>query len=76
MDDDEAQTKKIVEQFIFYQEEITIQFANFLNNGRFTMWGNSWVDPYNKKDKEGQWLFYTTKELYDIFKRERSETVA
>lgn len=70
----EAQAERLIEQFVFYQEELTIEFGNFLNNGRFTMWGNSWIDPKKNKDKDGHWIFYTTKDLYELFKRERDLT--
>ncbi len=54
----------------------TIEFADWLNNGRFSQYGNSWTNPKLPKNSKGDWVFFTSKQLYEIFKRERSETVA
>lgn len=58
----DAQAERIIEQFVFYQEETTIEFARWFLRTRF--------------DSSGKYLNKSDKELYDIFKRERSETVA
>lgn len=47
-----------------------IDFADFLNSGRYSMWGKSWIHPKKNKDKAGHWIFYTTKELLEIYKKE------
>ena len=57
-------------------EELTIEFVDWLNNGRFTQYGNQWTHPKLPKNSKGDWIFFTSKQLYELFKRERSETVA
>jgi hypothetical protein len=57
-------------------EELTIEFADWLNNGRFSQYGNQWTNPKLPKNSNVDWLFFTSKQLYEIFKRERFETVA
>lgn len=57
-------------------EELTIEFTDWLNNGRFSQYGNQWTNPKLPKNSKGDWIFFTSKQLYELFKRERSETVA
>ena len=57
-------------------EELTIEFADWLNNGRFSQYGNKWINPKLPKNSKVDWIFFTSKQLYELFKRERSETVA
>lgn len=71
----ESQAERIIEQFIFHQEELTIEFADWLNNGRYSQYGNVWINPKIPKNKQGGWQFYTSKELLEIFKKERSKTI-
>lgn len=56
-------------------EELTIEFADWLNNGRFSQYGSQWTNPKLPKNSKGDWIFFTSKQLYELFKRERSETV-
>jgi hypothetical protein len=70
----ESQASRIIEQYVHYQEEMTIAFADWLNNGRFSQYGDSWTNPRLPKDKDGDWVFFSSKQLYDIFKRERNLT--
>lgn len=57
-------------------EELTIEFADWLNKGRFSQYGNQWTNPKLPKKSNDDWLFFTSQQLYEIFKRERFETVA
>jgi hypothetical protein len=59
----EAQAERILEQFIFYQEELTIEFGEWLRIECYDIGGN-WL--YQQDDE-----VYTTAELYKIFKEER-----
>ena len=59
-----SELEKIVEDF-------AIGFAEWLNKDRFTQFGNSWINPNNNKDKNGDWVFYTSKQLLEIYKKEK-----
>lgn len=52
-------------------EDFAIDFADWLNNGRFSQYGNSWVNPKKTKDKDGDWIFFSSKELLEIYKKEK-----
>ena len=52
------------------QDDFAIGFAEWLNNGRFSQYGGSWIDPRKNKDKNGNWLFFTSKQLLEIYKNE------
>ena len=59
------------EQCVEIAEGFAIDFAEWLNNGRFSQYGGSWIDPKKNKDKDGYWLFFTSKELLEIYKKEK-----
>jgi hypothetical protein len=65
----EAQAGRIIEQFIHYQEELTIDFTIWVakNYPIKTTTANNEV-----MSTDGIGGYYTTRELYDIFKRERA----
>lgn len=67
---DEVETKEHTDNCIKIADNHAIKFADFLNSGRYTIWGKSWIDPKKNKDSEGHWIFHTTKELLEIFKDE------
>ena len=58
------------EQCVEIAEEFAIDFAEWLENGKFSQYGNSWIDPRKHKDKDGNWLFFTSKKLLEIYKKE------
>jgi len=51
--------------------EFAIDFADWLNNGRFSQYGDSWIDPRKNKDKDGGWLFFSSKQLLEIYKKQK-----
>ena len=53
------------------RDEFAIGFADWLNNGRFSQYGNSWTDPRKNKNKDGDWLFLSSKQLLEIYKKEK-----
>lgn len=53
------------------QDEFAIGFGDWLNNGRFSQYGDSWIDPRKNKDKDGDWLFFSSKQLLEIYKKEK-----
>jgi len=64
----EAQAERIIEQFVFHQQELTIEFSEWLRNECYDT-GDKWL--YQEDDET-----YTSLEIYEIFKRKSSETVA
>jgi hypothetical protein len=52
-------------------DEFAIGFAEWLNNGRFSQYGSSWVDPRKNKNENGDWLFFSSKQLLEIYKKEK-----
>jgi len=59
--------KNLVKIFNYYM----IDFANFLNNGRFTQYGSYWINPKLSKDLNGDWVFFTSEQLLEIYKKEK-----
>lgn len=67
-------SKEINESFdkiVKIADDFAIDFADWLNNGRFSQYGNSWVNPKKTKDKDGDWIFFSSKELLEIYKKEK-----
>ena len=58
--------KSLVKVFDYYMTD----FANWLNNGRFTQYGSHWINPKLSKDLNGDWLFFTSQQLLEIYKKE------
>jgi hypothetical protein len=50
-------------------EKFSIDFADFINKGRFKMFGGSWIDPKNPGNEEIGWSFISSKELLELFKK-------
>jgi len=50
-----------------------IDFADWLNNGRFSQYGSYWTNPKLPKNSKGDWIFFTSKQLYEIFKQENEK---
>lgn len=63
--------EETIEMNVKICEMYAIDFANWLNNGRFSQYGNSWIDPRKNKDKDGDWLFLSSKQLLEMFKKEK-----
>ena len=51
-------------------DNFAIGFADWLNNIRFSQYGNSWIDPRKNKNKDGDWLFFSSKQLLETYKKE------
>ena len=66
--ENDAQAERIIEQFFFHQQELTIEFSEWLRNECYDT-GDKWL--YQEDDET-----YTSLEIYEIFNRKRSETVA
>jgi hypothetical protein len=52
-------------------DKFTIEFAEWLKKGKFSQFGSSWTNPKLPKNSKGDWLFFTSKELLEIFKKEK-----
>jgi hypothetical protein len=52
-------------------DEFAMGFGDWLNNGRFSQYGDSWIDPRKNKDKGGDWLFLSSKQLLETYKKEK-----
>jgi hypothetical protein len=52
-------------------DEFAIGFAEWLNKGKFSQYGNSWINPKLPKNSKGDWVFFTSKELLEIYKKEK-----
>jgi hypothetical protein len=61
---------KTIEQRLNVADGYAIEFADWLNKERFSPYGNQWTDNKLSKDPNGNWLFYTSKQLYEIFKKQ------
>lgn len=53
------------------RDKHAIGFAEWLNNGRFSQFGDAWSNPRQTKDPLGNWLFYTSKQLLKMYKKEK-----
>lgn len=60
-------TNQCVQITLDYAREEAIGFGLFLNEGRFTQYGNVWLNPKQGTDDNGDWLFFKTSELYEIY---------
>jgi hypothetical protein len=71
----ETQAERILEQFIFDQEEFTIEFVKWMDKNYFQ---GEKHDSYakSKEDFLNKETVFNISELYEIFKRKRLETVA
>jgi hypothetical protein len=63
--------KHISEIIEIYADEYAIEFADWLHNGRFNQYGSHWTNPKIPKDSKGDWVFFTSKQLLEIFKKEK-----
>ena len=71
MSADGASFEEVHDNLVKIADDFAIGFAEWLNNGRFSQYGGSWIDPRKHKDKDGNWLFFTSKELLEIYKKEK-----
>jgi len=63
----EAQARRIIEQFVFHQEETILEFSEWLRNECYDT-GDKWL--YQEDDE-----LYTSLEIYAVFKKARLKVV-
>ncbi len=54
------------------KDDVAIKFAEWLNKGKFYQYGNNWINPKERTDTEGFFIFYSSEELLQIFKKEKA----
>jgi len=68
-----SQAERMIEQFIFNQEELSIEFAQFCSKYTYNNYSKKWYRNFPLQNFPD---YYTSFQLYEIFKRELFETVA
>ena len=69
--DEDYNREYVACEIVSESDKFAIDFAKWLNNGRFTQYGSYWINPKLSKDLNGDWVFFTSEKLLEIYKKEK-----